>query len=144
MCFSLDEHYHQMGKTRDQLLIDVLNLKMNKDPNKQTLIIEINQWEKNSIDKIHETAQQCRDQWMNYFNGFLLGFEKKFNHLNQQTKEVQIEYQSDVKELKSKLEELKEELHRFKDVSIEHQSTPLISRICVPIPRDRGKEIEMQ
>lgn len=136
-----------MGKTRDQLLIDVLNLKTKKDPNKQTLIIEINQWEKNSIEKIQETAQQCRDQWMKYFNGFLLGFEKKFDRLSQQTKEVRIEnqsYQSDVNELKSKLEELGEELRRLKDVSIEHQSTALISRIYVPIPRDRGNGIEWQ
>lgn len=144
---SVDEHHHQMGKTRDQLMIDVLNLKMKKDPNKQTLIKEIDQWETNSIEKIRETAQQCRNRWTKYFNGFLLEVEKKFNHLDQQTKAVRVEnqsYESDVKELNFKLDALREELHQFKDVSIEHQSTALISRIYVPIPNDRGNVIEWQ
>lgn len=107
-----------------------------------TLIKEINQWEKISIEKIQQTAQQCRDQWKNYSNGFLLGLEKKFIYIDQQTKVVRQEdqfSQMDINQLKLKLEKLEEELHQLTNVTIEEQSAALINRIYIPIPLNRGR-----
>jgi len=49
------------------------------------LIKQINQWEKDSIDKIKQTAEQCRQKLT---NKSLLKTEKKSNHLAQKIKEM--------------------------------------------------------
>lgn len=133
-----------MENVRDRLKKDLQDLRV--DSNQHTLIKEINQWEKNSIEKIQQTAQQCRDQWRTYCNGFLLSLENKFIQLDQQTNVVRQRNQFDqmgINQLKLKLEKLEGDLQQLTNVSIEQQSTALISRIYVPIPLNRGNLIEL-
>ena len=133
-----------MENVRDRLKKDLQDLRV--DSNQHTLIKEINQWEKNSIEKIQQTAQQCRDQGRTYCNGFLLSLENKFIQLDQQTNVVRQRNQFDqmgINQLKLKLEKLEGDLQQLTNVSIEQQSTALISRIYVPIPLNRGNLIEL-
>ena len=61
------------------------------DPTKHPLIKQINLWEEDSIQKIKQTAEQCRERLMNYFNIFFLGKEKQLNDLAEQIKEMRHE-----------------------------------------------------
>ena len=73
------------------------------------MIKHINQWEKDSIDKIKQTAEQCRQKLT---NKSLLKTEKKSNHLTQKIKEMRQENELDdvdLNYLTQRLQQLQEE-----------------------------------
>ena len=92
----LDEHLKNLGEQLEQIGNDHDQLRQNLDqqktnPTKHPLIEQINQWENDSIDKIKQTAQLCREKLINYSNKSLLETEKKLNDLAQQIKEMRHE-----------------------------------------------------
>lgn len=96
------------------------------------LIEQINQWEKESIDKIQQTAEECRHKLIDYSYEYLLQIENKFNHLTEQIQTICGE--NDFRHLEEMSEKLHEELHQATHLSIKEQSTTLIKNICIQTP----------
>jgi chromosome segregation ATPase len=106
------------------------------------LIQKVDKWEGESINKIKQTAQQCRKRLINYTNKFLIEIENKLNGVARELKRIRQENEfneMDLDQLKEKLTKLKEELDRPPNVSIEQESSTFINKIFVIIPFDKGK-----
>ena len=111
-CFDHLTEHHEILNTQLQQIQDDYNqfrqtlIDQRKDPQKHPLILEINRWEEDSINKIKQTAQLFRETVTNYTNKIIPQIEmtlndpkeqpisidtkKKFNeiHLDQFTKKL--------------------------------------------------------
>ena len=102
------------------------------DPTKHRLIKEIDQWEIDSIEKIKEVAQQCREKWIKYLNRCLTNTEKKLDALAQQINEM------DLHRLKQRLQNLQDGLYRTTNVPLKQESTSFINKIFVLSSIEKG------
>ena len=130
----LSQELDHLQNDHDQLRQDLNDQKSN--PRKHSIIKQIDRWEEESIDRIKQTAQQCRDKWINYSGASLLGIEKKLNDLAGQIKEMSSENEyneTDLSHVKQRLETLQEEVHRPTNVSIKEQSTSFINKISLQL-----------
>lgn len=98
---------------------------------------EINHWERESIEKIQQKAEQCRQNLINYSNDYLLQIEKKFDHLVERIQAMYDEIdlkESDLRHLGEMSEKLQEELRQPINLSIKQQSTTFINNIFIRTP----------
>lgn len=137
---NLEEQLNQIQHDHNKLREDLNDRRT--DPKTHTIIEQIDRWEKNSIDKIKQTSEQCRKRWINYSRPFLLKIEKKLNDLAQRTGNMQKQKNEfnevDLKQLKEKLQELEGELRQPPNVAIIAQSTTLIDDIFLQLPFGQG------
>ena len=107
------------------------------DSTKHSMVKQIDQWEKDSIDKIKRQAQLCRTQWVNYSNAFLRQIENKLDHFAQQMREIHQD--NEFNELKQRLDKLEKQLNQPTNVSIEQQSTSFINNISLLLESKKGR-----
>ena len=108
---------------------------------KNLLIEQIDQWGQNSIDKIKQTAQQCRDKWIHHSTQFLCGIENKLNDLAREIKDIFQENEFneiDLNKLKQSLEKLQEELDRPTNFLIEQELTAAINKVVLRLSSQEG------
>ena len=135
----LDEQLDQLGNNHDRLRQDLNDQSL--DPTKYPSIKRINQWEKDSIEKIQRTANHYRDKLMNYTCQSFGRMKKRLNDLAEQIKKIRNENEFneiDLNDLKEKFERLENEFTQLPDVVIEHRSTALIDHISVRAPFRQG------
>ena len=110
-CFEdLTKHREQLNEEFNTIINDYdqfrENLQQTKEsPQNSSLIIQINRWEKNSIELIQQRAQQCRQTFIKENEGFHIDIEKKFNELIREIKQIQQENEANeinLKDLKEK------------------------------------------
>lgn len=96
-CFKhLPNHRETINETLNQLQ-DNCNLfretifDQKNEINNRYLVKQINQWERESIDKIQQIANKCRERIINYTNKFIIEIENNLNDLNEQSKQVRKE-----------------------------------------------------
>jgi hypothetical protein len=147
-CFDcLTKHLQELKKDLNGIETehDQFRQKVNdqkKDTKKRSLIQQVDQWEEDSINKIKQTAQQCRQRLLNYRNKFILNIENQLNNMTKQIKQFNQDSQFneiDLAELKEKLKFLKEELDKPPNVSIQQQPTTFIDKIFAIVPVDKGR-----
>ena len=113
--------------------------------NQHPFIEKIDLWEYNSIQKIKQTADQCKQKVIKYMNKYVIEIENKFNDLFEQLKQIHKENEFneiDLKGLTNKLNNLKEKLNKPSNISIEEEnSSSFINKISVIVPFDKGKYI---
>ena len=136
--FSLDDSSQcskdlrqELDRLRDELV----------DPRKHSLMEQIDQWERESIETIRKTADECREKWINYCHGIRDEMEKKLNELSQQIKQVRDENQfdqADLNNIKEKLQKLKGELVRSSNVHLRQQATSFINKISLSMSYPQG------
>lgn len=102
------------------------------DPTKHRRIKEIDRWEIDSIEKIKEVAQQCREKWIKYLDRCLTNTEKKLDALSQQINDM------DLHRLKYRLQNLQDGLHRTTNVPMKQESTSFINKIFVLSSIEKG------
>ncbi len=139
----LSQELDQIENDHDQFR-EKLNEHKN-DPKTHLLIQKIDQWEKDSIKKIEQTATRFRERVMNYTKKFLIQLENKLNNIAKELKRIREENEFnevDLERFRQKLNKLKEELDQPTNISIEQQSSAFINRILVMIPFNKGKNID--
>ncbi|CAF1543435.1 unnamed protein product, partial [Adineta steineri] len=97
-------------------------------------IQQINQWETNSIEKIQQTAQQCREKVMKLTQKSINDIEKKFSELSQKLKEIRQENEFneiDLNNCQLKLTQITKEFLPPSDISIRQDSQEFIKKITV-------------
>ncbi|UJR17571.1 hypothetical protein I4U23_004467 [Adineta vaga] len=105
-----------------------------EDSQDHSLIEQINQWEENSIEKIQQTAQRCRDLVVEYRETFFYDIEQKFSQLFERINEIQKEAkfdETDLNEFKRKLMALGEKLSNPIIISIQKHAQSFIHPISV-------------
>ena len=145
----LTEHLEELGRELDKIENDHDQFRQildgqKDDPKKQSLITQINQWEKDSIDKIKQTAEECRKKLISHTNSYMIELEHQLNSISKEIKRIRQDNEFneiDLKEFKEKLDKLEEELEKSSNVSVQEQSSPFINKMSVILPVNKGKKI---
>jgi formyltetrahydrofolate synthetase len=125
----------QIENDHDQFREKLNRQKMN--PNEHSLIKEINQWETDSINKIKQTAKECKEKIINHTNNkYFIEIEKKINDIAKNLKKIRRDTQFneiDLNQLKDKLNELQQELEKPPNIKIQQVTSPLVQKISIVI-----------
>jgi len=141
-CFNhLVEHRQQLGKRLDELenkrnLFRQTLTEQTTNPQKRSLIQQINKWEEDSMKEIRETAEEARGLLLKYTTEHIDKIEVKLTKLTEELKQIREENnfnEIDVNELKEKLKQLENELNKPSTISIQEDSSSLINKISVII-----------
>jgi outer membrane murein-binding lipoprotein Lpp len=113
------------------------------DPKKHPLIQQIDKWKKDSINKIEQTAKECKQKLINYTNKYFIDIENKLNDIGKEI--IQIRQQNefneiDLNQFKDNLNKLKEELDKSSNISIQEDSSIFINKIFVFISSNKGNQ----
>ncbi|CAF0789752.1 unnamed protein product [Adineta steineri] len=139
-CFQhLAEHQQILRRQLDEIINDhnqfqqkVIQQKQN--PQNSSLIQQINEWETDSIEKIQQTAQQCRETLMKLTQKTINDVEKKFIELSEKLKEIHEENEFneiDLKHFQSKLTQITKEFLQSSNISIRQDSQEFINKISI-------------
>lgn len=141
-CFNhLSEHRQELARQLDEIEVNrdlfyQTLLMQTSDSKRHVVLQEINQWEKESIERIQRIAQETRELTMKYT---FENSNKIKDKLQQLTNEIKLSRQEDditeidLEKWKHQLEQLTEELNKPTEVIIRQSSTPIVTRITVNI-----------
>ncbi|CAF3819011.1 unnamed protein product [Adineta steineri] len=139
-CFThLTEHRQKIETQLEEIINDhdqfqqtIIQQKQN--PLDSSLIQQINQWETSSIEKIQQTAQQCRETLVKSTQKSIDDVEKKFIELSQKLKEIRQENEFneiDLNNFHSKLTQITKEFLQPSNISFRQDSQEFIKKISV-------------
>ncbi|CAF1020026.1 unnamed protein product [Adineta steineri] len=131
---SINTQLEAIINDHDQFQQTIIQQKQNL--HNSSLIRQINQWEKNSIHHIQQTAQLCRKTAMKLTQKSISDVEKKFIELSKKLKEIREENEfneNDLKHFQLKLTQITEEFLQPLDISIRQDLQEFISKISVNI-----------
>ncbi|CAF1538987.1 unnamed protein product [Adineta steineri] len=139
-CFmDLAEHQHRLNDELNHISHGYNEFKQiinehKQNPQNYSFIEQIDQWERISIEKIQEKAQNLREVIVKSSQTFINDIEKKFNDLNKQIQQLQ--KANDFNEinlnyLKNELTEITEELDSSSNISIQQNRQSFISDISI-------------
>ncbi len=146
-CFNhLTDHREIINKQFNKIEDDCNSFRQTvidqKDNQKNRLLVEqIDKWEDDSIKKIKQTAEECRQILIKYTNTFIIEIENKLNDLTEQFKQIRKKNkfnEIDLNHLKEKLAKLTVELDKPSNISIKQGSTSFINKISVIISSHKG------
>lgn len=136
----LNEHrqflHEQLGLIQNdfnQFRQNVMDIKNQSE--KHPLIKQIDRWEKESILKIQEKANQCRQRLINFTNQSIVQIEIQLNETNQQLsssgKQKKNFNEIHLNNFREKLKELNQKLDQPENLSIEQIPNSFISDISI-------------
>ncbi|CAF1271646.1 unnamed protein product [Adineta steineri] len=126
----LNEELHHIINDYDQFKQRIDEQKQN--PQKHSLIKQINLWEIKSIEIIQQKAQEYREILMKSSQICINDIEMKLNDLNEQIKQFQKENafnENNLNYLRNQLKKITEELNNPSNMSIQQNSRSLIDDI---------------
>jgi Rad3-related DNA helicase len=140
--------YNHWDHHRQQLNTQLDDIETNRDlfrqslsqqieqPNNQTLIQQINQWELESIKIIQQTAEEARQIVLKNSNEYHHRLEVKLNELTNEIRESRHENdfnEVNLRQFQEELDRLTKELTKPTIISIREDSTSLINKISVRV-----------
>jgi uncharacterized coiled-coil DUF342 family protein len=141
-CFDdLSIHRQQLSKQLDGIEVNrqtfqhILNEQTN-NPQNHSFIKQIDQWEKESINKIQQTANECRQVLFEHTSGYIDQMKINLIKLTDELREIRKQNdfnESDIRQFQNKLTQLVKELDQPPNISIQQYSRPLINKISVVI-----------
>jgi hypothetical protein len=141
-CFNhMTDHRQQLNTQLDEIEInrDLFRQSLTQhieQPNNQTLIQEINQWELKSIKKIQQTAEEARQLVLKNSNEYHHQLEMKLNELTNQIRESRHENdfnEINLRQFQGELDRLTKELTKPSIISIREDSTSFINKVSVHV-----------
>jgi biopolymer transport protein ExbD len=132
---ALSEQLYEIEINRD-LFQQTLKEQTNH-PQKHFLIKQIDQWEYDSIQKIQQTAKECRQMLLEHttehFNKIEINLTKLTDQLRKTRQENDFN-EIDLNHLKHKLTQLTKDLDNPPGISIQEDSKSFINKISIGIP----------
>ena len=139
-CFHhMTDHRQELSKQLDgvevarDLFRQTLTEQSSK-PQKHVLMQQIDQWERDSMNKIQKTAEEARQHLLKHTTEYFNGMEVKLNKLTNQLRESRQEndfIETDLQEWKQQLNTLRDELSKPSTIRVTDDTTPLVNKIYV-------------
>jgi len=134
-----NDHRNELSKQLEEIavahdLIQQTLIQQTEDPRQHLLLKKIDQWEKESIDKIHRMAEEVRNILLSRTVEHSTNIKQKLKHLSddlRQGREDNDFIETDLRQWTQKLEELKKELLTPMTIAIQEDSTPLVTKIRI-------------
>jgi len=147
LCFnhSLD-HRQELNKQLDEIettcdLFRQTLTEQTTDPQKHSLIQQINDWERNSLNKIRQTAEEARKKVLEHTNQHFEQIEIKVNELTkqfQQSREENDFYETDLRYWNEELTRLSKELVKPSNINLRQDNSAFINKISVDITSSKS------
>jgi uncharacterized phage infection (PIP) family protein YhgE len=105
-------------------------------PQKHSLIQQIDTWERDSIQKIRQTAEEARELLVQHTTAYIDKIEIKLSQLTEQLKQTREENDFNeivLNQFNQKLIQLQDELAKPSNISIREDSSSFISKISINI-----------
>ena len=150
-CFNhLADHKQELSKQFDEIVVnrDLFRQTLTEqpaDPQKHVLIQQIDQWERHSIKKIRQAADQARQSVFENTVAQIAELETKLNKLTDQLRQSRQENdfnETDLRQFQEELVRLTKALAKPPNVSIRQDSSPFIARIYIDVTSDSDKSNE--
>ncbi|CAF3070572.1 unnamed protein product [Rotaria sp. Silwood2] len=133
----INEHYselnEQLGKTEDQFNEFKIGIEEQKaDPQKHELTKQIDEWERESIEKIRQVANEVRHELSSCVIKFVTNLDLKLKHLTEQLIQNRKDNDfadPDIQFFNGELKRLKDILSSPPDFKLEYDSTSFINKI---------------
>ena len=141
-CYNhLGEHRQELSKQLDEVEVtrDLFRQTLTKQtsqPRKHPLMKKIDEWERESIDKIRQAAEAARQLLSQHTKEHITEAEVQLNKLTDQLRQSRQDndfVETDINQWKEELHKLKEELIKPSTITLEQDSTPLVFKINVQI-----------
>jgi predicted transcriptional regulator len=137
----LVEHRQQLSKQSDEIEVsrDIFRqtlTEQSNEPQKHSLIKQIDEWEHDSINKIQQTGKEVNQVLFRHIAKHITQLENKLNKLTDQLRESREEndiIETDLDHWKDELTQLTEQLIKPRNITIRHDSTPLVAKIYVDV-----------
>ncbi|CAF3234536.1 unnamed protein product [Rotaria sp. Silwood2] len=138
----LPRHHQELSKDLDEIetnrnLFRQTLTEQTQNPKTNSLIKQINRWEEDSIKKIKQTADECRQLLLQQTTQHITEIEINLAELTDKLTKTRQENdfnEIDLNEFKSTLAQLAKELDKPPNVSIKKENIALINRISVIVP----------
>jgi hypothetical protein len=135
----LPDHRQELSEQLDEIEVNrnLLRQTLNEQTNnskQHSLIKQVDQWEKDSIQIIEQTAKQCRDLLLEHTTKSINQIEINLAKLTDEMRILRKENdfnEIELDQLKNKLAQLTKELDKPPNVSVQQGSTSLINKICI-------------
>jgi hypothetical protein len=130
----LNKQLDEVEVTRDlfrQTLTD-----QTTDPQKHSLIQQINDWERDSIQKIRQAAEEARQTLLKHTTGHMRQVEIDLNELTGQLRQRREEndfFETDLYHWNEELTRLTKELAKPSNINLRQDTKPLVNKIAVDI-----------
>ncbi len=137
------DHRQELNKQLDEVEVsrDLFRETLSQqtpEPNRHPLIQQIDDWERDSIRRIRETAEEARQTLLQHTIGQIKQIEVDLNKLTNQLRESREEddfYETDLTHWNEELKRLTKELATSSNVNLRQDSTPFINKISVDVMR---------
>ncbi len=132
-------HRQELNKQLDEIEVnrDVFRQALtdqNTDSKKHVLIKQIDKWERESINKVRQTAEEARQTVVQHTMEHTVQIEIKLNKLTDELREGRVEndfFEIDLKQWKEELRRLTEELARPPNIKLQQDSVSIVNQIYV-------------
>jgi hypothetical protein len=141
-CFnhSLD-HRQELNKQLDNVevtrhLFRQSLIQQTAEPEKHVLIQQINEWERDSITKIRQTAEEARQTLLKHTVGHVKQIEVDLNKLTDQLRQSREDndfYETDLRYWNEELKRLARELAKPSNINLRQETTSFINKIYIGI-----------
>jgi hypothetical protein len=137
----LGDHRQELNKQLEEVEVnrDLLRQTLTEqttDSQQNTLIQQINDWERHSIEKIRQTAEEARQTLIKYTIGHIRKVEIDLNKLTdplRQSREDDDFFETDLQHWNEELTRLAKELATPSNINLRQNTTSLINTISVDI-----------
>ncbi|CAF4514972.1 unnamed protein product [Rotaria sp. Silwood1] len=141
-CFNhLGDHKQELSKQFDEVEINrdlfrqTLTEQTNK-PQKHPLIQYIDTWERDSVNKIRQKAEEARQLVFTHITESIKQLESRLNQLTDQLRQSRAEndfFETDLLRWNNDLIQLKEELTKPSNINLRQDTTPLITTLSIDV-----------
>ena len=136
-CYNhLNDHRQELSKQLDEVEVtrDLFRQSLTEQtsqPRKHTLMKEIDEWERDSIKKIQDTAEEARQQLFHHITGHIQDIETRLSELTDQLRTSRQDndfIETDLHQWKEELQRLKEELSKPPNITLRRNTIPLVTK----------------
>ncbi|CAF1565353.1 unnamed protein product, partial [Didymodactylos carnosus] len=137
----VSEHRQTLGKQMDEVTLDHDQLRhmiteCTANSHCHPLLKQIDKWEQQSVDKIHQAAEDARQQLLTVVGKHMTYVTEALEQFKQQLSKARDDeeyFETDLEEWKKKLDRLKNDLTALSTISIleDDNLTPFVSKIIV-------------
>jgi hypothetical protein len=109
-------------------------IQQTEDPRQHPLLKKIDQWEKESVDKIRQAAEEARNELLKNTVQITANMKQKLKQLSDELRQARDDndfIETDLQQWIQKIEELKKEVLHPEIIAIREDPTPLVNKICV-------------
>jgi hypothetical protein len=141
-CFThVADHRQELSKQLDEVEVtrDLFRqalTEQSSQPQKHPLVQQIDKWERESINKIRQTAEEARQLIFQHTAGQITDTEVQLNKLTDQLRQSRQEddfFETDLSRWKKELARLTEALKTSSNINIRQNSVPLVTKITVDV-----------